>query len=193
MNQLISFVLTLSLISCVFTPGELNAQRRRTVVVRRGPVVRTRVVVRPGHPIARALNRTVVIHPARTVVAVRAPLLFLPVVTFAAVAAAIPPADRMAWQDSEIIRDDEDWTDCNFGVGHRGDALFLDIDGRAQLDFAEVTFENGNVQVVDFNERQQERGLVQLLDFADGRRVMTVRLVARSKSDETKFTLYLRK
>jgi hypothetical protein len=193
MKQLITFTLTLGLISGVFAPENLEAQRRRTVVVRRGPAVRTKVVVRPGHPIARTLNRTVVIHPARTVVAVHAPLVYLPLVTFAAVAVTLPPRDRMAWQDTEIIREDEGWADCEFGIGHRGDALLLDIDGRAQLDFAEVAFENGNVQVVDFNERQQERGLVRLIDFADGRRVMTVRLVARSKSDETKFTLYLRK
>jgi hypothetical protein len=174
-------------------PPELDAQRRRTVVVRRGPVVRTRIAVRPGHPVARAVNRAVVIHPARTVVAVRAPLVFLPVLAFTAAAIALPPADRLVWQDAETIHEDEGWTDSHFGVDRRGDALLLDIDGRAQLDFAEVTFENGNVQVVDFNEKTHGRGLIRLLDFADGRHVKTVRLVARSRSDTTKFTVYLRK
>lgn len=193
MKNLVSVALTLAALATLIVPQELNAQRRRTVVVRRGPVVRTRVVVHPGHPIARAVNRTVVVHPARTAIAVRAPLVFLPALTFAAVSVALPPRDRLVWQDTETIHDEEDWTDCSFGVGERGDALLLDIDGRAQLDFAEVTFQNGNVQVVDFNEHIRERGLIRLLDFADGRRVMTVRLLARSRSDETRFTLYLKK
>jgi hypothetical protein len=193
MQSKIALVVAAAIAAAFMMPENLEAQRRRKVVVRRGPVVRTTVVLRPGHPIARSVNRTVVIHPARTVVAVRAPLVFLPLVAFTAVAISLPPKDRLVWQDTDTIDKEEDWTDSNFGVRQRGDALMLDIDGRAQLDFAEVTFENGNVQVVDFNERVQERGLIRLLDFADGRRVMTVRLVARSRSDETRFTLYLRK
>jgi hypothetical protein len=182
------------LIVTMFVPSELAAQRRRrTVVVRRGPIVRTRVVIRPGHPIARAINRTVVVHPMRTRVVVGAPLVFMPLVVWNPLVVTLPPRDRLVWQDVETIDEEEGWVDSNFGIDARGDALYLEIDGRAKLDFAEVTFQNGNVQVVDFNEKARGKGLYRLLDFADGRHVSTVRLVAKSESEETKFTVYLKK
>jgi len=56
-----------------------------------------------------------------------------------------------------------------------------------------VTFANGNVQVVDFNEQTHRTGIYRLVDFADGRRVMTVRILAKSESDNTKLAVYLSK
>ncbi len=171
-------------------PAELLAQRR--VVVRRGGVRRTTVVIRPGHPIRRVLPRTVVVRPARTVVVVGAPLVFLPAVVWRATVTPLPPRDRLIWQDREVLAREEEWVDCNFGVDHRGDALFLEVQGRAQLNFAEITFENGNVQVVDFEDRARDSGIYELLNFADGRHVKTVRVVARSMSEETTLTLYMK-
>jgi hypothetical protein len=193
-SRYFSFALLMALVAGIFVPGELDAQRRhRTVVVRRGPVVRTRVVVRPGHPITRSVTRTVVVRPARRTIVVGAPIVWLPVLAFTAAVVTLPERDRLVWQDTETIDEDEDWVDCNFGVDARGDALYLNVDGRAELDFAEVTFENGHTQVVDFNEKTYNNGTYRLLDFADGRKVMTVRLLAKSKSEETQFTVYLRK
>jgi len=169
-------------------PAGAMAQRRRRVVVR---TRRTAIVVRPGHPVRRAYNRTVVVRPARRAVLVTAPLVFLPVLTFAAVAVTLPPHERLKWQDTETIDKDEDWVESNFGVDERGDALYLEIKGRADLDFADVTFENGQVQVVDFNEHPYGNGIHRVLDFPGRRHVKTVRLVARSKTEETTFRMYL--
>lgn len=165
------------------TPAALAARR---VVVKR-----THVVVRPGHPIARAVNRHVVVRPARRTVVVGAPLVFLPVVAFTAAVVALPARERLLWQDAETIHRNEEWVESNFGVDERGDALFLQIDGRAELDFADVTFENGEVQAVDFNEQTYGNGIHRLLDFRGRRRVKTVRLVARAKSPSATFRLYL--
>jgi hypothetical protein len=138
------------------------------------------------------LPTTVVVRPARHVVVVGAPLVFLPVVAWRAAVISLPPRDRLVWEDSEVLEKDEEWVDCNFGVDRRGDALFLEVQGRAQLNFAEITFENGNVQVVDFEDRPRDSGIYSLLDFADGRHVKTVRVLARSSSDETTLNLFLR-
>jgi hypothetical protein len=105
----------------------------------------------------------------------------------------MPSSERLVWQDSERIDRDEGWVDTNFGVDESGDALFLDINGKAKLNFAEVTFANGNVQVVDFNELTHGTGTYRLLDFTDGRRVSTVRILAKSESDETRLAVYLSK
>ncbi|MGH9659156.1 MAG: hypothetical protein ACRD96_11475, partial [Bryobacteraceae bacterium] len=126
--------------------ADLVAQRR--VVVRKRAHPRTRVVVHTGHPIRRPLPVAVVVRPARTRVVVGAPLVFLPVVAFTVAAITLPARDRLVWQDTEVIEKDDDWVDSNFGVDSRGDALVLAVEGRAQLNFAEVTFNNGNVQVV---------------------------------------------
>ena len=176
----------------VSLPSSLDAQRRRAVVVRRGPIVRSHIVVRPGHPIVRSVNRTVVVRSMRNPVFVTGPRVFLPVWRWTPLAVTLPPPSRLKWQDTETISKDEEWVDSNFGVDRRGDALYLNVDGRAQLDFAEVTFANGNVQVVDFDEKTHDKGLYRLLDFSDGREVKTVRLLAKSKSEETKFTVYLK-
>ena len=190
MRGFLSFSLLMALI--VSLPLTMDAQRRRTVVVRRGPVVRSHIVVRPGHPIVRSVNRSVVVRTMRNPVFVTAPRVFLPVWRWTPVAVTLPPPSRLQWQDTETIAEEEEWVDCSFGVDRRGDALYLDVDGRAQLDFAEVTFANGNVQVVDFEEKTHDKGLYRLLDFSDGREVKTVRLLAKSKSEETKFTVYLK-
>jgi hypothetical protein len=151
------------------------------------------VVVRPGHPLRRALPDRVVVRPARKTVVVGAPLVFLPAVTWTAAAVSLPARERLVWEDSEVITRDEGWVDTNFGVDGHGDALFLQIGGSAKLSFAEVTFANGNVQVVDFNDRTHDGGLYRLLDFSDGRHVMTVRLLAKSNPEETRLTVYLSK
>ncbi len=171
-------------------PSAAVAQRRRRVVVRR-----TRVVVHPGHPIARVVNRQVLVRRPARVVVVGAPLRYLPVVAFtaAAVAITLPPRERLIWQDVETIEREEDWVESNFGVDEGGDALYLEIDGRAELDFADITFENGEVQSIDFNEGTYSRGLHRLLDFPGRRQVKTVRLVARSKSEHTTLKVYLSK
>ena len=176
-------------LAALLIPDLALAQRRRARVVVRTP--RTRVVVHRGHPIVRAAALNVIVHPARRVVAVGAPLRFLPVVTFAAVTVPLPARERLVWQDTERIDKDEDWVESNFGVDDRGDALFLQVDGRVELNFADVTFENGDVQVVDFNERPHGSGVYKLYDFPGVRTVKTVRLVARARSDEATLRLYL--
>ena len=196
-NRTLSFfILVVVLASTV--PEIASAGQRRRVVVRPGgrvvvrrPVVGTRLVVHRGYPIRRVLPSTVVVRPARRVVRVNAPLVFLPRVAWTPTVALLPPSDHLVWQDSESISRDEGWVDTNFGVDSEGNALFLDINGRAGLNFAEITFANGNVQVVDFNETTRPTGVYRLLDFADGRRVMTVRLLAKSESEETKLAVYL--
>lgn len=191
MLRLSVVLLGVCLLLSTLSPSEAAAQRRR-VVVRRGPVHRTTIVVRPGHPIRRALPRTVVVRPARTVVVVRAPLVFRPALLWTAAVIALPARPLLVYEDSETIEKEEDWVDSNYGVDQRGTALLLDIDGRAQLSFAEVTFENGDVQVVDFEDKPHDKGLYSLLDFADGRRVMTVRILAKSETPETTIRVYLR-
>ena len=97
----------------------------------------------------------------------------------------------MRWQDTEAIDRDEDWVESNFGVDEVGHDLFLDVRGRAQIDFADVTFDNGEVQSIDLNEQVMGNGARRLLDFPGRRKVRAVQLVARSKGNEAGFRLYL--
>ncbi len=193
MKKTILSFLGLAIIVAALCSTEAFGQRRR-VVVRSAPhsVRTTRVVVRPGHPIQRALPAAVV-RPAHNTVVVRAPLVYLPALAWRSTVVTLPVRERLVWQDSETIARDEEWVDANFGIDASGDALFLDIGGKAKLNFAEVTFANGNVQVVDFNEQTHGSGLYKLLDFADGRHVSTMRLLAKSESANTRLTVYLSK
>lgn len=190
MRSLALAVCGLVVLSSVLIAPELSSAQRRRVVVRR-PVARTKLVVRRGHPIRRALPGAVAVRAARRPVIVKAPLVYAPALTWTRAVAPLPPSNRLVWQDSETITRDEEWVDTNFGIDSPGNALFLDISGTARLSFAEITFANGGVQVVDFSEVTQGSGVYKLLDFVDGRHVSTVRLLAKSESDETKLTVYL--
>jgi hypothetical protein len=192
MKKLLITLVTLSVVLIGLGAGEALGQRRR-VVIRRPHPLRRPLIVRPNHPFRRNLPKEVVVRTARKPVVVNAPLVYLPELTWTPVVAALPPTERLIWQESEIIARDEEWVDKSFGVDQSGNALFLDIGGQARLLFADVTFANGHVQVVDFNDRTYGSGIYKLLDFADGRHVSTVRILARSESNDTKLGVYLSK
>lgn len=195
MKRLTVILYTFALVMATAVPLESMAgqRRHRTGVVVHRPVARTRLVVRNGYPIRRVLPSAVGVRPARRVVTVGSPLVFLPSLVWAPRVVVMPDRERLVWQDSEQINHDEGWVDINFGVDESGNALFLNINGKGGLNFAEITFANGNVQVVDFNDSPHGSGIYKMLDFADGRRVMTVRMLAKSESDTTKLTVYLSK
>ena len=147
-----------------------------------------RVMVRPGFPIHRTLP-AVVVRPG-PVVRVAPRVYLAPVVFTAAVVASLPPAQT--WRGSESLEREDGWTDFTMDVDKRGSRLLLQIDpGAAQISFAEVVFENGETQVVDFNDRVHARGTYSLLDFKDGRKVDHVRIVAKADSADANITVHL--
>lgn len=167
-------------------PVETEAARAR---VRRGPRGRVHVTVRPGFPIRRTLP-SVVVRPAPVVRV--APRAYLGAVAFTAVAVSLPQRDVRVWTGVETLDREDGWTDFTMNVDRRGTRLLLDIEnGGAQISFAEVVFENGNAQVVDFNDRVHRSGVYSLLDFADGRKVDHVRIVAKPQNDATQIRLHL--
>ena len=183
-RRLAATLAVLSFLSVI--PG---AEARRVRVVHRGP--RATVVVRTGFPLRRPLPLVAVRAP---LVAVRVtPRVFLPPVVFGAVVVPVRPAPgAIVWRESESLDRDEGWTEFTMNVDRRGSKLLLDIDrGAAQISFAEVVFDNGETQVVDFNDRVHRQGLYSLLDFRDGRKVDHVRVVAKADSPSTDISLRL--
>ncbi len=178
-------LVAMSLLVLFAAAGAAEARRVKRVVVR-GP--RVKVTVRTGFPIRRTLP-AVVVRPAPVVRVT--PRVYLPAAVFtAAVVATIPPG--VDWRRSESLDREDGWTDFTMNVDRRGRQLLLQItDGPAQLNFAEIVFDNGDTQVVDFNERVHRTGTYSLLDFKDGRKVDHVRIVAKSSGDDTQITLHL--
>ncbi|HEX3083252.1 MAG TPA: hypothetical protein VHP99_01915 [Pyrinomonadaceae bacterium] len=187
----LGFVMVIAVLGCT----DALAQRRHTAVVHpvRHPVVRARLVVHPGHPIRRALPADVVVRYARRVVVVHRPLVYLPALRWRAAFVPLPPRERIVWTETETIARDEEWVDTNYGVDASGNALYLDMSGKTKLNFAEVTFDDGHVQVVDFNEETHESGVYKLLDVNPNQHVATVRILAKSESDDSKLAVYLSK
>ncbi len=192
MKKLLITLVTLSVVLIALDAGEALGQRRR-VVIRRPHPLRRALIVHPNHPIRRPLPKEIVVRAVRKPVVVNARPVYLPGVAWTPVVVPMPPTERLIWHDSETIARDEEWVDTSFGVDQLGNALFLNIGGRAKLLFADVTFANGNVQVVDFNDQTYGSGVYRLLDFAASRHVSTVRIVARSESNDTKLAVYLSK
>jgi hypothetical protein len=180
------YLIVALLASAVLTAGVAEARRAR-VVVRRP---RARVVVHTGFPIHRSLPNVIV----RTAPVVRvAPRVYLaPVVFSGVVLTLLPPANARVWSTGEVLDRADGWTDFTTNVDRRGSRLVMEIEkGPAQLSFAEVVFENGDTQVVDFDEKVQRRGAYSLIDSRDGRKVDHVRVVARATGDSTRITLHL--
>jgi hypothetical protein len=167
----------------------IDTQAARVVRTRRGRVTRVRVTVRPGFPIRRTLPNVVVRGPVVRV----APRVYLGTVAFTAVAlATLPAPDRRVWTGTEGLDREDGWTDFTMDVDRRGERLVLEIDrGPAQISFAEVVFENGETQVIDFDDRIHRQGTYSLLDFKDGRKVDHVRIVAKADRDDSDIRVHL--
>jgi hypothetical protein len=151
--------------------------------------VRVNIRLGAGHPIAR--TRPVVVR--RTPIVAPRAVVYAPVVRWSRAVVSVPPRNRVVWEDSETIARRDEWVDTHFSVNNTGDALLLKIDGRASIDFAEVHFRNGQVQVVDFNEGAVESGTFGLMNFSDGRFVQGVRIVARARSPRAVLTVLIKK
>jgi len=165
------------------------AEAARVRVVRRAP--RTRVVVHTGFPLRRPLPPVYVRAPR---VAIRVtPRVFLPPVVFGAVVVPVrPAAAALVWRDAEVLDHEDGWAEFNLNVDRRGSGLLLEIDkGPAEISLAEVVFDNGEAQVVDFNDRRHSQGLYNLLDFKDGRKVDHVRVVAKAAAGATEISVHL--
>jgi hypothetical protein len=175
----------------ILLSAAFDTEAARVVRVRKGPrgVTRVRVTTHRGFPIHRTLP-TVVVRPGVVRVA---PRVYLGTVAFTAVAlATLPPPSARIWTSTETLDRDEGWTDFSMDVDKRGKRLVLEIDrGPAQISFAEVVFENGDAQVVDFDDRVHRQGSYSLLDFNDGRKVDHVRIVAKADRGEAAIRLHL--
>ena len=186
MNRKISAsILSTALLLAITLP----ASAARVVRVRtNGRVTRTRVVVHHGFPITRVLPDVVV----RNNVSVRvAPRTYLAPVVFRPTTVVLP-ATRQNWTAAERLDRADGWTDLTLDVDRRGSELLFEVDrGAARISFAEVVFENGETQVVDFNDGAHGRGVYPLLDFRNGRKVDHVRVVATAQSRETEIRLHL--
>jgi hypothetical protein len=178
-----------ALVATVSLTAVADARVTRVRVVHHPVQHRTTVVVHTGFPIHRTLPAVYVRPP---VVAVRvAPRVFLPPVVFgAAVVATVPAPKSVTWAGTEQLYEDDGWTEMTMNVDRRGTKLLLDVSrGPAQVSFAEVVFENGETQVVDFNDHVHKLGQYSLLDFADGRKVDHVRIVAKADAEASDLTV----
>lgn len=192
MRRSIVIALLLFFAAQTFEPAYAGPRKR---AARRVVRHRTAVVVHHGWPLRRPL-RHVWVQPARAPVR-RIPVVFLAPVVFTGVAVAAtsaPTPDILVWEDGETLQRENDWTEFTLNSDSRGTKLWLEImGGKAQVDWAEVVFENGETRVVDFKEKTYGPGLYSLLDFRDGRKVDHVRIVAKAKSDEARVVLRMEK
>lgn len=152
--------------------------------------VRVNLRLGVGHPIRRPA-RTVVVRPIRPAVVVAPKVVYAAPVVWTRNVVALPPRERIVVEDSETFHRSEDWVDTTLAVNQNGDKMFVRVNGRVQVDFAEVHFRGGQVQVVDFGEAPLEAGTYSLLDFKDGRHVDYVRLVARARSQNARVSVLL--
>jgi len=163
-----------------------DALAARVVVRRNARVTRVHVTVHPGFPLRRTFPDVVV----RTATVRVAPRVYVAPVVFGARIVTLPAA--RAWTATEGLDRDEGWTEFTMNVDRRGSGLLLEIDrGAAQISFAEVVFENGDTQVVDFNDHIHATGVYSLIDFKDGRKVDHVRIVAKADSRTSDIKLHL--
>lgn len=129
------------------------------------------------------------------------PQVFLPPVVFGGVVVSVRPGpgydprysrDNLVWQDRVALYGKDDWTEFSLDCKALGAKLWFQVvSGRVQADWAEVVYENGEAQVVQFPKRTLGPGMYVLLDIGGPRRVDHVRMVAKTPSREAKLTLWM--
>lgn len=149
---------------------------------------RTQIMVQRGWPIHRPMPRAY--HRPGVVVRVH-PAIFLPVMVWtAAVITTPPPRVDMVWENAITLYDEDDWTEFTLDANTRGAALYLNVEsGRVQFDWAEVTFANGQAQVVDMRQWTRGPGSYAIMDLPRSRIVDHVRVLARSTSARARVSL----
>lgn len=158
-------------------------------VVHKGP--HRKVVVHHGFPIHRKLPKVYVRAPR---VAVRvAPRVYLPRVVFPAVVIRVRPVEpRIVWHETVVIERDDDWLEDTLIVTHAGTHLYFEVaDGSARVSFAEVVYDGGETQVVDFDEKVYAPGFYGLLELEASRGIDHVRLVASADGPKAAISLHL--
>ena len=110
------------------------------------------------------------------------------------VVTALPSRDALIREDGDTLSRDEEWAEVGLSCENSGTRLWLEVvNGRAQFDWAEVVFENGDAQVVDMKEWERGPGFYELATFGGTRRVDHVRVVARAASPQVRIVLRLQK
>lgn len=189
-------------------------QERGRITPRRGPVQHAPVQLHRGFPIQRPPRPVFVIRPE---VRVRiTPRIFLPPVFFGGVIIDQRPyvdpgyypdrrryyddryrnryydRNRLSWYDSELLYGQDGWAEFTLECNAYGQKLWFEVrDGRLRVDWAEVVFETGEAQVVDFSERSLGPGVYPLLDLRGGRRIDHVRMVAEATTRQAEVILRL--
>lgn len=212
LTLLVLFGVGLGLSTPEFAAAQMGGRRpfpgRGPLIAPPGVARRARVpvVIHPRSTLRRA-PRPVVVRPRSVVRPLIAPRLFLPPIVFGGTLVIERHGrryrhddgdrrgysrDNLVWRGTETLYREDEWTEFTLDCNARGTMLWFEVrSGRVQVDWAEVVFENGEVQVVEFPERAMGRGIYELLDFRDGRRVDYVRMVAQTTSREAQLTLWL--
>ena len=149
------------------------------------------VVVHPGWPLRRPARHVVVHHEPVHVRIV--PRVYLSPIVFASVIVVVRPShERIVWEDGETIDRTDDWCEVVLDCDRRGSRLWYEVEsGRLQVEWAEIVFDDGSAQVVDFETHTQGPGLYRLLDLHDDRHVDHVRMVVRARTPESRIVLRL--
>jgi len=190
-------------------PGRLVVPVRPPVPGRAGVVApptrvvppRAPVVTYPGWPLKVAPRPVIVRPPQVEVRPLVPPQMFLPPVVFGGVVVNVRPGpgydrgfsrDSLVWQDHVSLYAKDDWTEFSLGCNALGAKLWYEVlVGRVQADWAEVVYENGEAQVVEFPKHTLGPGMYVLLNIGEGRRVDHIRMVAKTTSHEARLRLWM--
>lgn len=184
------FIVTSALLATLLVPSVFSAKASAAEVIIR-PLVR-QLIVEPGFLIFRPLPREVVVRPMPRV-EVSEPvkqISYQPPVVWTTQVASLQPTTPILLQGDTVLYKNEDWVDSKLPVNNQGNSLVLQVQGRPQINFAEVKFRDGQVQIVDFGQTLNS-GMYQLLNFGSRRNVVSVRILARSQSNQTNFNVYM--
>lgn len=185
------YIITSALLATLLAPSVLPAKASAAEVVIR-PIVR-QLIVQPGG-IFRPLPREVVVRPmprVEIIEPIAQPISYQPPLVWTTQIASLQPTTSILWQGDSVLYKNENWVDSKMPVNSEGNSLVLQVQGRPQINFAEVKFGNGQMQIVDFGEQTLNSGTYQLLDFGRTRDVVSVRILARSQSNQASFNVYM--
>lgn len=135
--------------------------------------------------LSSAASAEIIIRPFARRAVIFAPVAPRPVVIEEPTIINQPVQQSYASSGSYNIYSRDGWVNIDVPVEQSGRRLYLNLDGEAKFDYAEIKFGDGQVERVNLHNQVYNGGNIEIANFGRNRHVSSVDLRARSDSNRS--------
>lgn len=99
---------------------------------------------------------------------------------------------RTIWHRGETLRKDNDWVESTYSVEKEGRRLILAVQGRVEVQSAQVELADGQVRPLQLRRQPYGDGEYLLLDFGTPQLVQSITVTGRTPLSKSAYSVQLR-